>query len=334
MLFNKKPILYFEFLERRIRYLAVDSSTHAILEKDELLFDTEIITEGNIVDESLIENRLRALLAEKKWRNAKASIILPDDHVILKEKKIPSQLVNDEIRDYITLHMNHSIRVPFKRTKFHYEILEQEETEQTVMIVVYSQDAIDQYEKVLEDISLKPLAADISFLTLYRILMSQTNVEVDEEKHILVLQWSPVDTQISVFHKGVPRFNRHSRSARITDYWDVAKDGEWLWKNDAEAMEAMIQDKLDVMERFLDFYRYSVLHGEDGVSEIYLAGDFPNLENVQKRLSSRFYLPIHQMEIADQLEVKYLPLYGLSLREQKYKGMKKKKIKKGASSNV
>lgn len=65
MLFQKKPLLYFEFLERRIRNLVMDAQSRTILEKNEILFDTEILHEGRIINQSLLENRLDALVTEK-----------------------------------------------------------------------------------------------------------------------------------------------------------------------------------------------------------------------------------------------------------------------------
>ena len=124
MLFQKKPLLYFEFLERRIRYLVMDAQSRTVLEKNEILFDTEILHEGRIINPSLLENRLNALVTEKKWKNAQAAILLPDDFVIVREEKIPAQLAPSEIKAYIALHMGQLIRSPFKETRFHFELLE------------------------------------------------------------------------------------------------------------------------------------------------------------------------------------------------------------------
>ncbi|AZP03671.1 type IV pilus biogenesis protein PilM [Jeotgalibaca ciconiae] len=317
MIFKKKPILFFEFLERRIRYIAVDSQSHSIIEKEEILFDTEIVYEGKIMNPSLVVNRLKALVAEKKWKNSRTSILLPDDFVIIREEKVPSQLTPSEIRDYIRLHMNHLIRTPFKQTNFHFEVLEKEATEQTILLMLYSNEVIMQYESLLEDAGLKPVVADISSLSLYRIIEKQQEIGLDEEKHVLVLQWSPVNNCMSVFHQGMPKFIRHSRSARLTDLWNVTKEGEWKWKGSEESLHETISDMLDILERFLEFYRYSVMDGKEGVTDIFLSGDFPNIKNLQHQLSKRFYLPIHELGISEEVGAAFLPLYGLSLKEKK-----------------
>ena len=79
----------------------------------------------------------------------------------------------------------------------------------------------------------------------------------------------------------------------------------------------------------MDFYRYSVMNGEAGITEIYLTGTFPHLEQVEQRLNERFALPIHRFSPVESLEEPYLTLYGLTMKEKKAPTRKKKK-RKGA----
>jgi type IV pilus assembly protein PilM len=312
MLFQKKPLLYFEFLERRIRYLVLDAQSRTVLEKNEILFDTEILHEGRIINPSLLENRLNALVAEKKWKNAHAAMLLPDDFVIVREEKIPAQLAPSEIKAYIALHMGQLIRSPFKETRFHFEVLEVDDKDQTILLMLYPQEVIFQYESILQKVSLNPILADISSLCLYRIILQQNDLQQSPDEHVMVLQWSPVDHAIMVFHQNLPKFSRHSRLARLVDSWDVTEEGEWIWKDDQDSFEDAITDMLDVLERLLEFYRYSVINGQGGVTDIFLTGDFPYLEKVREQLSQRFFLPIHILKVSENISSKFLPLYGLA----------------------
>ncbi|WP_106449792.1 type IV pilus biogenesis protein PilM [Trichococcus alkaliphilus] len=316
MLFQKKPLLYFEFLERRIRYLVMDAQSRTVLEKSEILFDTEILHEGRIINPSLLENRLNALVSEKKWKNAPVSILLQDDFVIVREEKIPAQLAPSEIKAYVALHMGQLIRSPFKETRFHFELLEVGDTEQTILLMLYPQEVIFQYESLLRKVSLNPVVADISSLCLNRIIRQQNDLHQIPDKHVMVLQWSPVDHAIMVFHQNLPKFSRHSRLARLVDLWDVTKEGEWIWKDDQDSFEEAITDTLDVLERLLEFYRYSVMNGQGGVTDIFLTGDFPDLEKVREQLSQRFFLPIHILQASEEISSKFLPLYGLASKEK------------------
>ncbi|MFZ2586218.1 MAG: hypothetical protein WAX20_08495 [Enterococcus aquimarinus] len=89
MRFRKKPHIYIEFGEKMIRYLAVDPSSQQIIEKDVLIFDAQIVTEGKITNPSLVESRLKILMNERKWRGAKTSVVLPEDSVIVREEQVP-----------------------------------------------------------------------------------------------------------------------------------------------------------------------------------------------------------------------------------------------------
>ena len=331
MLFQKKPLLYFEFLERRIRYLVMDAQSRTVLEQSEILFDTEILHEGRVINPSLLENRLNALVTEKKWKNAQVSILLPDDFVIVREEKIPAQLVPSEIKAYVALHMGQLIRSPFKETRFHFELLEVGDMEQTILLMLYPQEVIFQYESLLQKVSLNPVLADISSLCLYRTILQQNDLQQSPDKHVMVLQWSPVDHTIMVFHQNLPKFSRHSRLARFVDLWDVTKEGEWIWKDDQDSFEEAITDVLDVLERLLEFYRYSVMNGHGGVTDIFLTGDFPYLEKVREQLSQRFFLPIHILQASEEISSKFLPLYGLASKEKQVAVPKKdaqKKVKR------
>lgn len=316
MLFQKKPLLYFEFLERRIRYLVMDAQSRTVLEQNEILFDTEILHEGRVINPSLLENRLNALVTEKKWKNAQVAIFLPDDFVIVREEKIPAQLAPSEIKAYVALHMGQLIRSPFKETRFHFELLEVGDMEQTILLMLYPQEVIFQYESLLQKVSLNPVLADISSLCLYRTILQQNDLQQSPDKHVMVLQWSPVEHTIMVFHQNLPKFSRHSRLARLVDLWDVTKEGEWIWKDDQDSFEEAITDMLDVLERLLEFYRYSVMNGQGGVTDIFLTGDFPYLEKVREQLSQRFFLPIHILQASEEIGSKFLPLYGLASKEK------------------
>lgn len=99
---------------------------------------------------------------------------------------------------------------------------------------------------------------------------------------------SSVDHTIMVFHRDLPKFSRHSRIARLVDFVEIGPEGEWVWKDDQESFEETITDMLDVLERLLEFYRYSVMNGQGGVTDIVLAGDFPYWRRERNNYPSAF----------------------------------------------
>lgn len=312
MLFSKKPALYFEFLDSRIRYLVMDSQTQDILEKAEILFETEIIKDGKIVNADFIKKRLKVLIAEKKWKKAKVSILLPDDSVVIREEIIPGQLNEAEVKDYLTLHIGQSIRSPFNATSFHAEIIWKNDQDQKVCIMMYPATVIEAFQDILTEVDLIPQVADISALCLYRLLEEDVIKQGDEGHRILVLQWSPLKSTMMVFNQNLPTFSRSSRNPGLASEWERNEQGEWLWLEESEKLQQEIQNTLEVLERFLEFYRYSVLNGKGGVTEIILAGDFSYLGEMKAKMEQRFYLPIRTIDAPRAIESKYLPLWGLT----------------------
>ena len=331
MLFKKKPNLYFEFLETRIRYMAMDPQNQTIIAKAEIPFETKIMQDGKISNPTLIQNRLLALVAEMKWKNAKVSVLLPDDTVVIREEMIPGQLTESEVKDYLTLHMGQSIRSPFKETSFHHEIVWQNETEQKVVLMLYPTATIREFEAILTGAALSPQVADISSLCLYRMIENNKAIKQGEENHMLVFQWSPAQTATMVFNQNFPTFTRNTRNPGVLNDWELTAEGKWLWKEDHQMLAGSMKETLDALERFLEFYRYSVLDGKNGITEIILTGDFSYLEELKENMENRFYLPIHLIQPVEGLESKYFPLYGLSLKK---KHVNKRKVVKGELPSV
>ncbi|QIK52140.1 hypothetical protein G7058_08895 [Jeotgalibaca porci] len=327
MLFKKKPNLYFEFLETRIRYVVTDPQSQAVIDKAEIQFETKIINEGKITNPSLIQNRLHALVTEKKWKNAKASLLLPDDSVVIREEIIPGQLTEAEVKDYLNLHMGQSIRSPFKETSFHHEIVWQSETEKKVILMLYPTATTREFEAILTGANLDPQFADISSLCLYRMIESNNDIKLADDNHTLVFQWTPTHTTNMVFNQNLPKFARNSRNPNVFEDWELTAEGEWLWKKDQQSLLGEIKETLDVLERFLEFYRYSVLDGKNGITEIVLAGDFSYMEELKENMENRFYLPIHHIKQVEEVESKYLPLYGLSMKQKGTNKTKRKVVK-------
>lgn len=319
MLFDSKPLIYFQLLDQSLRYLTLDSKTHSVLDKDEIVFETSILEDGKIMNIPLLETRLDALVKEKKWKNAKTHFLLPNDFIAVREETVPVQLTQPEIKDYLSLHINQSVRLPFDNPVFDFQLIEKNETEQKVVIIAYPKEHIKQYQTILQNVSLKPVVADIAALCLYRVAEKQDLIDSKQDNHSLVLEWNPSDLSIMVFHEDAPKFNRHSRSPRIAENWQVDNDGKWTWKSSDFELETMLEDQLDGLERFLDFYRYSVLDGKGSVTEIVLTGHYPDLENLKGRLSDRFAAKVDLLKLPDSLNQSFGALYGLSLKESKVK---------------
>lgn len=325
MFFKTKPLLYLQLFNHSLRYLAVHPSNHSVMDHDELVFETSILEDGEITNSSLLQTRLSALIQEKKWKNAKTSILVLNDFVTLREIEIPSQLKNTEIKDYLSLHMNQSIRMPFENPSVDYVIYDKTEDVQKLALIAYPSDKINQYQEILQNASLKPDVADVSALSLYRLADNQALINHNSDQHTMILQWHPGSNSIMVFNQKRPTFSRHSQQDDVLNSYEFTQNGKWQWKDSEAEYEISIDEQLNSLERFLDFYRYSVLDGEHGVSEIILTGAHPNLEELKARLTDRFELRVAFLDLPDTISQAESSLYGLILRNENKKNGRGKK---------
>lgn len=149
-------------------------------------------------------------MKEKKWKNADAHILLLNDFTAIRNETVPSQLSKEEVRAYLDLHINQSLRIPIDNPKFDFEIIQKNEIEQEIYIIAYPDEVIEKHQEILEKVSLKPTVADLSALSLYRIADVNGMINKNEYHHTLLLEWNPYDLSLMAFTQDRPTFNRHS----------------------------------------------------------------------------------------------------------------------------
>lgn len=318
MLFNSKSKLYFQLLDRSIRYMAVDAN-QATVDKGELVFNSPIIEDRRLVNMGIIQARLEALIKDKKWRKAKVYVALSNSHVVIREEKIPGQLLGNEIREYICLHINSSMQLPIDDPVFDYQVFEESNDYKQIVLIAYPKVIIEQYRELLETAGLNAEVADLTSLSLYRLAENQNVIKNGENDYSLILHWTPNSLGTAVFHKDRQTFNRESVSNPFDELWTIDGKGNLSWAQTDEDYEMMIDDQLREIEHFLSFYRYSVLNGENTITQIILTGDIPNLMTLKSKISERFNIPVTLLKLPDALDQRYATLYGLTLKEEAIK---------------
>lgn len=332
MLFNTKPTLYLQLLTHSLRYMAVHPTNHTLIEQNEVLFDTNILEDGEITNLPLLETRLSALVQEKKWKNAKAMILVLDDFVTVREIDVPIQLEESEIQDYLTLHMNESIRMPFENPSFEYILYDENEKEavKKLTLIAYPGNRAKHYQEILQRASLKPVVADVAALSVYRVAIRQAMIQKEADVHTMILQWNPTDVSYTVFTQNRPTFNRHTHLGMLSSSFERTADGGWGWLASDAELEIHLDEQINNLGRFLDFYRYSVLNGEGSISNIILTGTgaYPDLNDIKTRITETLNLNVALLDLPSDIPHTYSALYGLSLRDNAKAEKKNKKSKK------
>lgn len=331
MLFNNKPNLFIMFKDKSIFYMIYDDQKKQIIEQDQILLDQPVLIDGQLTNDALVKKRLELLVQEKKLKNAKASFILPDHFSMIRKEEIPVQLEEKEIENYISLHLNSSIRLPFDSPKIDFQVIEKTEDKQYILLTAYPKEQVKIYQNLLEDVRLQAYVADFSYLSVYRAFINSEKGFHSKDDHLLLIQWHPFDSSLSVFHDDIPQFHRHTNFTRFAQSWKQNKEGVWEWSGSDQELEQVIDEQLNAIERFLDFYKFSVMNGEKMVTKVLLTGNFPKLDYLYDRLNDRIDIKLMKLELPLALDQVFAPLYGLISKENdtnKINKKLKKKVKK------
>lgn len=311
-LLNKDRINIF-INDTMIRYLV--SSKKNVTDASyygEIPLEEGIIEDGKILDQKRFTTIFKNIVKDKKWKNKQLTFCVPDAFVTMREESVPKQLTKAEVKKYIELELEGSIRLPFQNPVIDFEVITEEEKTNKILLFAYPNERLKVYKDVFEQANVKLVVADLSFLSAYR---TYYNLDLaNKEEHLLMIQWSKTDLVLTVFNNQKPIFNRHihlNRNDLILNnevFEDSMDANEHVWRE-------LVDEQLVTIERFMDFYQYSIMSGEAQVSDLLLIGDFPGQASINELLTSRFNLPVKRIIFPNDLPPEYATVYGLTLRK-------------------
>lgn len=313
--FLKKKHIFLSINDRSIRYLVCPKMKMAeSVDYGEVFFDQLVMEDGRIINEAQLKRHLRTLVEQKKWKRAEISFIVPDSFVTMRTESIPNQLTDDEVKKYIRLQLEGSIRLPFKDPLIDFDVLDYGEEKNEILLFAYPKERLTPFQHLLYDVGLDPVVADISFLSAYRTYQSLNESSTDE--HLLMVQWNKLDLTLTVFHDNKPKFNRHVHSSNAYQAWQLNEQTRELTSTlTQEEREDERDNTLITIERFMDFYQYSVLDGSGSVTNVCFLGDHPDLLKLKQTMKERFNLNTVTLTLPKELPDGYGALIGLSYKE-------------------
>ncbi|MGR3765214.1 type IV pilus biogenesis protein PilM [Rossellomorea sp. NS-SX7] len=274
------------FTDHCIRFLELkQSSPPLVASMDERKLPDGVIKGGRIVDEETLLYILEECIDEWKIKRKPVRFVVPDPFVVLRKVSIPSDIREDEMEGYLFLEIGSSIHLPFEDPVFDYSILGASGEKQEVLLVASQEEIVDSYKRLLEEVKLKPVAADIAPLALYRTVLHEGKALPHE--HTMLLHMDELLLTVSIFHKHEPIFTRPIvLEAEMEDR--VPEGG--LPVN-------MLQDALNEIEKVMNFYRYSLNKGEQSVGKAVVSGGHPRLQLLKEQLQERVSIPVELLQL-------------------------------------
>ncbi|WP_458412345.1 type IV pilus biogenesis protein PilM [Schinkia sp. CFF1] len=320
-LLGKKRVANLVIKDHVIRYVEIRSSSPlSIRMQGERELPPGIIHEGNIIDKDSFIMILEECVEEWKIKGQDVRFIVPDSFIVIRTVEVPNDLNDDEIKGYLYLELGTSIHLPFEDPVFDLFVLGTTDNKKNILLFAAPEQIVLDYVEVLEEVKLKPVVADISPLSIYRLY---ANLDLAHPKdHLMVVYFDMTMVNISLFHDHKPVFMRHLMIDLNYSLWKKNYNGKFEWKGNQDDLNGQIEDTFMEIDRIMNFYRFSMQQGNQEINRILLAGDHPYFEDIKKKLAELYDMPIDTIHGAtlidsngEQLERKFHLALGLALKE-------------------
>ncbi|MCH1626582.1 type IV pilus biogenesis protein PilM [Fredinandcohnia quinoae] len=277
-----------------------------------------IINEGKIMDRDTLHLILDECVSEWEIKKREVRFVIPDPFVVIRKAAIPIDIKDNEIIGYLLLELGSSIHLPFDEPVIDFKKISEGDRNKDVLMFATPREISQDYASLFKEVSLRPIAADISPLCMYRLFHSYNKTKIDN--HSLLVQFDMQSVNLSIFHEHLPIFMRHiALDSTIAD-WEIRQNPEQTiaeinWINHNKSVEIIIEEIVREIEHLINFYRFNIRQGNEQVTDILMSGDHPYLSNLISAIIDRFELPIKTIDTLEKLPVHFLLPLGLALKE-------------------
>ena len=283
-----------------------------------------IISDGKILDFATLSNILDECIAEWKITKREIRFIVPDSLVIIRKVTIPADINEDEIEGYLYLEMGSTIHLPFEDPVFDTLTLGTENNKKEILLFAAPEKYILEFEDLFKSVRLKPVAADISPLAIYR-LYHHHDMAVKNEV-LLTVQFDLDVVSLCIFEEQIPVFMRHI-PGDLKDNWKLSRhredhsSPEIVYEGEVSDIIFQLEEIYRDIAKLMDFYRFSLTQGKKEVTRLLVNGDHPMLDRAIVDMKDRFGMNVSTINMnamgsnSEGLPVAYNLALGLGLKE-------------------
>jgi type IV pilus assembly protein PilM len=322
---NNKRVINLIITDHCIRFLELKNSNIQHVQRwGEHFLPDGIIREGKILDRETLLMILEECLGNWKIKKRLVKFLIPDPLVIIRKLKVPKEIKDDEIKGYLYLELGTSIHLPFDEPVFDIFILSRDDQSTEILLFAAPEQQVMEYSNLLSELRLKPVAAEISPLAIYRLYHHLDLAREDES--LMVVQLDIDRVNISIFENHAPIFMHYLPLEFNNHTWDIKRisdnQHELKFIGDSAELANTFEEYFKEVRKLMDFYRYSIHQGSKSISKILLNGDHPLIDIIHTELESRFEVPVQTIssrEINDgksgKITMAHFLALGLALKE-------------------
>lgn len=247
-----------------------------------------LIHDGAIQDVETFSMIMEECIQEWKIAKKQVRFLVPDSSVVIRKISIPEDVTPDEIKGYLYMELGTSIHLPFENPVFDYHLLkEKDKNKKQIILFAAPENNIADLAEILDEVKLKPAAADISALALYRYY-HHTN-KTPENDGIMIIEVDLKTVNVSIFEDHHPLFMRHLNIEADNEKWVQASNGPGLvYNGDNMNVWNGLDEIYKELEKVMSFYRYTLNKGDKQVKKLVITGDHPWLSGIIDQLKERF----------------------------------------------
>lgn len=319
----KNRIINLVLNDHSIRYVELKQSNPPAVQKwGERFLTPGIITDGKIVDIDSLTNILEECVDDWKLQRRPIRFIVPDQLVIIRKVNVPADIQEDELKGYLYLELGSTIHLPFEEPVFDIYPLDNNGKSKELLLFAAPEQNVTEYSQLFSSVKLKPVAADISPLSLYRLYHQ---LELAEESETLfTIQFDLTSVNLSIFEGTVPVVMRPFALPFDVEKWDIKRDHYGLatckYTGNTDELAGQFEDILREISKLIDYYRYTLNNENHDITKFLLTGDHPMLQAIEDEMKERFELPViglNSTEKMDKTPDQLLLSLGLALKEVK-----------------
>ncbi|WP_456278111.1 type IV pilus biogenesis protein PilM [Bacillus sp. AK128] len=280
-----------------IRFIELKSTSPvSVLKQGERFLPEGLIKEGRIIDQVTLLMILEECIQDWGLKKRKIRFVVPDSFVVIRKIEVPVDVMDEEIHGYLQFELGTSIHLPFENAIIDFEVIGVGTEKKTVLLFASPEDVILEYLSVFQELKLKPIAADISPLALYRLYVSMDQVE--ENERILLAQFDHKSVNFSILEDYKPIFMRHLVIENPSSLWRN-EVGTFTYLGNQEELILQFNDTYKEIERILSFYRFSLNQGKEQITKIVVTGDHPYLDKILSDLQERYEIPVISLALSN-----------------------------------
>lgn len=346
-----------EITDSEVRWVEIASGTcPSIVSVASEPLPEGVVDEGRIEQLPAVIQALQTLRQRTDSRQTKAHLLLPSTLTMIRFLKLPDVPMKD-LAKMIDFELRFNIPLPFDRPHYDFVKLpaspkaadspagqekqaeppdlghwslsgreaaaaaegnEQAGTECEVMVVAAPLDAIEAYASAARAAGLKPVSIEIKPLSLLRVV--ERLLPIDPKATFVSIDLTATYADVGIYRDGAMRIARN-KAIRFPKAKPSVDEGA----NDFTMFEfqSACQDLASEVERFINFYRYSLDNRDSEVQHMLFSGDADRMSDIVAYFRERFPFAVDELRVENALQldaigdidlIRYAAPLGLALR--------------------